>query len=241
MTDAVSEQPQDKPSLGDLAEIFYAPRAVFARRRDGSFGMPYAALVILGVAIYFATRSLIQPVIDAQITRTMAEAAAKNNMTADALASATVFAHTMASVGIVAFFLIAPFLIGLFIWVAGRLAGIKEVGKTAIMVAVFSLFPRIAGSIVGAILAAVLPESAMTSAASLSLSPARFVDPSHTALLGLLGRFDLFILWGVVLIAIGMESAAKATRGQAWATAIGVWALAGVPVIISMVFALVRG
>lgn len=241
MTDAASAAPQQKPGLGDLAEIFYAPRDVFARRTDGSFGLAYVALIVLGVAIYFATKGLIEPVVDAEISRSMAQAAAKNNMSPDAVASATAFAHTAASMGIIAYFVIAPFLFGLFIWLVGRIAGVAEVGKTAIMIAVFALFPRVAGSVVGALLAAVLPESALTSAASLSLSPARFVDPSHTALMGVLGRFDLFILWGVVLIAIGMESAAKASRTQAWVTAIGVWFLAGVPAIIALVISLIRG
>jgi hypothetical protein len=88
--------------------------------------------------------------------------------------------------------------------------------------------------VVGAALAALLPDGSLNSAASLSLSPARFIDPSHTALAGLLGRFDLFILWGVVLVAIGMQAAAKATKGQAWATAIGVWAIGLILPLISL-------
>src|ERR1019366_1049153 len=100
MTNAATEPAAEKPGLGDLAEIFYAPRAVFARRSDGSFGLAYVALVILGVAIFFATRSLVQPAIDAEISRSLAQAAAKNNMSADAMASATSMAHTVASFGI---------------------------------------------------------------------------------------------------------------------------------------------
>ena len=234
MTNAATEPAAAKPGLGDLAEIFYAPSEVFARRRDGKFGLAYGAFVILGVVLFLATKSLVQPVIDAEISRQMAILASRPNMTPEALATATSFAHTMASVGIVIFSVIAPFLVGLFIWIVGKLAGVAAVGSTAMVIAVFSLFPRLIGSVVGAVLAALLPEGAMTSAASLSLSPARFVDPSHAALVGLLGRFDLFILWGVVLIAIGMQAAARATRNQAWATAIGVWAIGFIPPLISL-------
>lgn len=225
MTNTATEPAADKPGLGDLAEIFYAPRAVFARRRDGKFGLAYVGLLILGVAIFYATRSLVQPIIDAEISRQMAIMATKPNMTPEAIASATSIAHTIASVGIVAFFLVIPFLVGLFIWIIGKLAKVEAVGDTAIMIAVFSLFPRLLGSVVGAVLAAMLPDASLTSAASLSLSPARFIDPSHTAIVALLGRFDLFILWGVVLIAVGMQAAARATKNQAWATAIGVWVI----------------
>jgi hypothetical protein len=234
MTNAKTDQAAAKPGLGDLAEIFYAPGDVFARRQDGSFGLAYIALVVLGVAVFYATKGLVQPAIDAEISRQMAVAAAKNNMTPEAVATATSFTHSVASFGIIAFYLIAPFIIGLFIWIVGMLAKVTNAGKTAIMIAVFSFYPRVVGSVVGAVLAALLPDASLTSAASLSLSPARFIDPSHTAVVALLGRFDLFILWGVVLIAIGLQSAAKATKNQAWGTAIGVWAVGAILPLISL-------
>jgi hypothetical protein len=224
VTNATTESAA-KPGLGDLAEIFYAPSAVFARRSEGGFGMAYAALVILGTVIFFATKGLVQPAIDAEIARSMAQAAAKNAMTPEAIAAGTNFAHTIASVGVTAFFLVAPFIVGLFIWIIGKLAQVDAVGKTAMVIAVFSFYPRLVGSIVGAVMAALLPDGSLTGAAQLSLSPARFIDPSHAGLVALAGRFDVFILWGVVLVAIGMQAAAKATKGQAWATAIGVWAI----------------
>jgi hypothetical protein len=123
-------------------------------------------------------------------------------------------------------------LVGLWIWVAGSLARVPKIGTVAIMIATFSIFPRLVGSIVGAILAAVLPESSMTSVAAISVSPARFVDPAASpALYALLGRFDLFLLWGVVLIAIGVQAAARGSRRQAWITAIGAWVIASLPTL----------
>lgn len=233
MTNATTEA-AGKPGFGDLAEIFYDPRAVFARRNDGKFGLAYVALLVVGVIIFYATKSLVQPVIDTEISRQMAIMATRPGVTPEAVASATSIAHTVASVGIVAFYAIAPFVVGLFIWIVGKLAKVAAVGSTAIMIAVFSLYPRLVGSVVGAVLAAVLPDGSLTSAASLSISPARFIDPSHTAVAALLGRFDLFIIWGVVLIAIGMQAAARATKGQAWATAIGVWAIGLILPLISL-------
>ena len=72
----------------------------------------------------------------------------------------------------------------------------------------------------------------MTSVAAISVSPARFVDPvTSPALYALLGRFDLFILWGVVLIAIGVQAAGRGARKQAWITAIGAWVIASLPTL----------
>lgn len=232
MIDAVTDAMAAKPGAGDLIEIFYAPSAVFARRQQGQFGLPYLALVGVGVVLFFATRNLMQPVIDAEMSRSMAQAAARGTMTPEQLAKGESFAKTFASVGLIAFWVIAPFVIGLFVWLAGKIAKVPAIGSVAIMIAVFSMFPRLVGSVVGAVLAAALPESSITSAASVSLSPARFVDVTqHPGVAALLGRFDLFILWGVVLVAIGVQVAGRATKGRAWATAIGAWAIASLPAI----------
>ncbi|MGH7524821.1 MAG: YIP1 family protein [Gemmatimonadales bacterium] len=227
---AAAETTQAGPA--DLIEIFYAPSAVFARRRDGKFGLPYLALVILGIIIFVATKNLLQPVIDAEITRSIAQAAAKSKMTPERVASATSVAQKIGSFGLIAFYIIGPFVLGLLVWVAGSLARVPKIGTVAIMLATFSIYPRLLGGIVGAILAAVLPEGSLTSAAAISVSPARFVDPTTSpGLYALMGRFDLFLLWGVVLVYLGVRAATGATKQQAWTTAIGAWVIASLPTI----------
>ena len=224
MTNATTET--DKAGLGDLAEIFYAPSAVFARRMDGKFGVPYLALIVLGTIIYLATKGLIQPVIDAEISRAMAAAAAKNpQMTADRVASMTSIARAIGSFGAIGLYLIGPFLVALLAWIAGKFfAKVEVIGTVALMIATFSFYPRLIGNVVAAIFAAMLPEGGTLTAASISLSPARFVDVvAHPSLGQLLARFDLFVLWGVALIAIGVRVAGKATAKQGWTTAIVVW------------------
>jgi hypothetical protein len=230
MSDATTDTTAVPPGPADLIEIFYAPRAVFARRREGKFGLPYAALVVAGVVLYFATHSLMQPVMDTEIARSMSQAVASGKMTPEQAQAASSFGRKLGSVGLFAYWLLAPFIIGLFTWIAGRLSGVREIGRVAIMIATFSIFPRLISGVVGAVLAALHPEGSPISAASISLSPARFVDvAAHPGLAALLGRFDLFILWGIVLIAIGATAAAGATRGRAWSTAIGAWLIATLP------------
>lgn len=232
MSDAVTDATAAKPGAGDLIEIFYAPRAVFSRRSDGKFGLPYLALVVIGAIVFVATKNLLQPVVDAEIARGIAQAAAKNKMTPEQMASAASIGRKIGTFGLIAYYLIAPFLIGLFIWVAGSLAKVRKVGTVAVMIATFSIYPRLVGGIVGAILAAVIPESSLTSAAAISISPSRFVNPATSpGSYALLGRFDLFILWGVVLIAIGVQAAGRGNRKQAWITAIGAWVIASLPAL----------
>ena len=174
MADATADT--SKAGMGDLAEIFYAPSAVFARRTDGKFGMPYLALIVLGTILYFAMKGLIQPVIDAEITRQMAKAAAKGTMTPEAQASAASAMKVLGSFGVIMLYLTGPLLIGLFTWIVGKIAKVRAIGTVAMMVATFSFYPRLIGSILGAVLAAMVPEGATATAANISLSPARFVD-----------------------------------------------------------------
>jgi hypothetical protein len=232
MTDAATDAPPVQAGPADLLEIFYAPSAVFSRRRDGKFGLPYVALVVIGAIVFLATKNLLQPVIDAELARGMAQAAAKNKMTPEQMASAASIGRKIGAFGLIAFYLVAPFVIGLWIWLAGSLAKVPKIGTVAVMIATFSVYPHVVQGIVGAILAAVLPESSLTTAASVSISPSRFVDPTTSpGLYALLGRFDLFVLWGVVLIAIGVQAAGRGTRKQAWITAIGAWVIASLPTL----------
>ena len=41
MSDAVTDATAAKAGPADLIEIFYAPSAVFSRRQQGQFGLPY--------------------------------------------------------------------------------------------------------------------------------------------------------------------------------------------------------
>ena len=230
MTNAATES-ATKPGLGDLAEIFYAPSAVFARRTDGKFGVPYLALVVLGFALYFATRNLIEPIIDAAIEQGFATAAAKQPDKAAQIQQSMPMVKSITHGVFLLYYMIVPFIAGALLWVVGKLAKVAEIGKVAMLVATFSLYPKLLGTIVAAVLAAMQPDGTAT-AASISFSPARFVDMTASpALAGFLARFDLFMLWGILLMAIGLQAAGKATKAQAWTTAIGVWLIFALPSI----------
>ena len=63
--------------------------------------------------------------------------------------------------------------------------------------------------------------------ASMSLSPARFVDAeAQPVLAAFLGRLDLFILWSTALLGIGISVVGKIPRNKGLAAAFVVWLLA---------------
>lgn len=239
MTDATVESAVDQPGAADMFEIFYAPRAVFTRRRaSGAWFVPYLVLLVLGIVIFIATRNLIQPAIDAQVAASVAQAQAhaKVPLNDTQITAITKFTRIAFSIlGVSLYYLIAPFVIALLVWIVGMICRAGEVGRVALVIAVFSIYPRLIGSILGGIQAAVLPDTSLTSLAALTFSPARFLPPTAPAgLVQLLSRLDLFTLWGFVLIALGLRYAAGASRGRAWTTAGIIWLIGSLGAILAL-------
>ncbi|HEY4320301.1 MAG TPA: YIP1 family protein [Gemmatimonadales bacterium] len=214
----------ETPGPIDVAEVLYAPSAVFARRRDGAFGLPLLIIVVLGAAVTLATMNLIEPAMHADTMRGMQPAIAAGKLTADqAAASAGTFAK-FAPFGLIFFYLVAPFVVGLVTWVAGLITRVRVGLGVGVMIATFSLVPRILGGIAAAIIAVLRPDGSLTSMTKVSVSVAQFVDPAaHAGLAAVLARTDLFALWSYVLIGIGVRVITGCTRLQAGATAFIVW------------------
>jgi hypothetical protein len=231
MTNAATESTA-KPGLGDLAEIFYAPSAVFERRREGSFGLPLLVLVVLATLFSFLTSSLTQAAMHADAMRGMQPAIAAGKMTVEQANVSAGFFEKFGPFVAGLVFLLSPFIVGLVSWIFAKIVGMKQELGVAAMIATFSMFPRLAGMLVGAIIAAMTPEAELTSATKLTLSPAHFIDiTTHPAVAQLTTRLDLFTIWAYALLGIGMYVTARSTKGQAWATAIGTWVIMSLPAV----------
>lgn len=214
----------------DFLEIFYAPSRVFARRGGNDWGIPLLVLVVLMAIITFASWGLVKPLIDSDAARDMAAQSLKQHWTPEQADQARVISSKIISIvpySLVGFTAIGPLLIGLFLWLAGRALGAVEKPGEAIMIAAYSLFPRLIGGVVVALQAAVLPDEKLTGLAAVNLGPARFLDPATTgsAMMVLLGRFDLFILWSTLLLAIGLKVKGRISLGQAAIAAFVLWLL----------------
>jgi hypothetical protein len=104
-------------------------------------------------------------------------------------------------------------------------AGLKF--GTATMVAAWAFVPRVVGGVITAVQLRFLQPESLDGFYRLSLGPARFMDPETASplLLGIAGRFDLFILWTTVLIGIGVSVVARVSRSSGMIAAFGVWLL----------------
>lgn len=229
---AVSTAPKPASLLEDCLEIFYAPSRVFERRRGRSFWAPLIVLVVLMLALYFATRDLMAPVMDAQMRLAFEQMQRQNpQLTYEQFQSGRGTFEIIALIGTVVTSIVGPLLVGFLLWLAGKGVGAKQELGDAMTVGVFAWFPRLLAVVVSAIMAMVLPESAITSMFSVTLGAGHFVDPRTTspALLALLGRIELFTLWSTVLLAIGLRVTGRVTTGQAAIAAAVVWFLGALP------------
>jgi len=238
MTDAAP--PQKTALWEDFLEIFYAPSRVFARRGGNEWGIPLLVLIVLAAILTFATWGLLKPLVDAESARAFAERVSKLNLTPeqieqqrDAIAKFSGFVPII----IIAATAVLPLIVGLFLWLVGKAVGAVESLGEAIMIGVYSYFPRLIGSVVLAGQAALMPEDKLKGLASVSIGPARFMDPEQTSagMLAMAGRLDLFIVWSTVLLAIGLKVKGKVSMGQAAIAAFVVWLLGSIQAIAALV------
>ena len=235
-TPAARAPQQRPPSVWeDLLEIFYAPATVFARRRDTpAFGLALIVFGVLVLGLSFAFRGMMEPVLDAEWKRGMAQALKANpQLTPEMMEKGKGVARTFFYVAIGFYAFVTPILLGLLLWVVGKFLGSKaEVGQM-LMVGTYGMFPRVLESVIGAAQTLFLPEEALNSRYALQLGPARFLDPdaSNPLLLALAGRADLFTLWITVLFGIGLAVLGKVPWGYAVVGAIMMWVIGGIPAL----------
>lgn len=222
------------PGPADLVEIYYAPSEVFERRRNGGFGVPLIVFAVAVTAIYYATASAMQPLMDLEFAKAAAAMKRQNpELTDEQLAGFGKGAAMFGGISVLVMVgLIGPMLTGLLTWLVGKFAGVKQTLKAALVVGVFSMFPIIIEMIVNAVQALLLDEASITSRYSLSLGPARFLAAdTSAAVLAMVGHIDVFTIWIAVLIAIGVRITGRATSTQATIVAVVVWVLGLIPAL----------
>lgn len=222
-----------QPSLWeDLLEIFYAPRAVFERRRDTpAFGLALVVLVVLAVLLTLAFKSVTEPIMSADIMRGMATSAKQNpQMTPEVMAKARDFSLKFIPVIVGFMTLVMPLLLGLVTWLVGKAVDSKaQLGQT-MMVATYAMFPRLLESILIAVQALLLPEESLTGRYSVTLGVGRFLNPdTQMVLLSVLGRVDVFTLWVTFIVAVGISVMGKVPMKKAAIAAAIIWIVGALP------------
>ncbi|MEA3247568.1 MAG: YIP1 family protein [Gemmatimonadota bacterium] len=237
MTDpATIPPPPPKPEgpglIEDLVDIFASPARVFARRATSGGGLAFVVVAVLLAVVIYASKGVMEPIMEAQMSKAMAAAQASNpNLTSEQLQAGMAFQRKLFPVFLVAGAPIAILGLGLIVWVAGKGFGAAVTFGSSVMIASFAYVPRVIGGVATLAQGVLMKDvGTLTNPAQLSLSPARFFDPATTGgvLLALLTRFDIITIWVTVLIGVGLMAAGKLPKGKAAAAAITVWVLGAI-------------
>ena len=201
----------------DYIDILYAPSTVFARRANSGFGLHFLVISLVSALLMFASRGVFTQIFDAQYTARMAEAMATNpQITPEVVENMRGMQMT---IGMVFSYIATPLMLlifGLVLWVIARLVGAKLSVKQSILVTTLASIPRVLGLIAMAIQTAFMDTSRVTNMGQLSVGPARFMDESQgRTLYQLATGFDVFAIWNIVLVGIGVAVIARVSGGRA--------------------------
>lgn len=213
----------------DLIEVFYAPSPVFERTRDVSATKYVLVTAVIVAIVMIATRNLLSPWLEAQSDLALKLAAAKGTPIPDAAAaSMRKFTAWGVVIGAPMTMLIGPYLNAVLLLIGAKLMKVKASYGQLATIATLAGVPRIIAWITLPAQAAVLDGSTARSLADLSFGPARFADPMTVPppILALLGNLDLFRLWQIALIAIGVAVVGRVSKGTGAVVAIIMFGIA---------------
>jgi len=212
--------PAEKASvIEDFIDIFYTPTTVFARREKSGFGVQLLIVSVLFAGFAFASKSVFSQIFDAEFSRGMAKAMAKNpQLTQDMVNSMRPVQEKIASVFVYLGAPLVVFFTAILIWLVAKVLSGKLSFGQSMLVSTLAFIPRLVGSLLGVFQVVLMDTSTFTNRYSLSASPARFMDPDTTngKLFALVGSLDVFAIWSTVLIGIGIAVIAKMPRNKAY-------------------------
>lgn len=210
----------DKAGLfEDFIDIFASPAKVFARRENANAFWPYLIVCLALIGLYYASRNMMEPLMDAEMARRFdAMAKANPQMTPDVIEKAKSVGKVTATWGVLVGIPIGLLLLSFFTWLVGKIFGGTLSYGTALMITSYAWVPKVLDSISRMAQGLMTDVTKLSSSYQLTFSAARFLDPDKYTppILDLAGRADLFVIWSTVLLAIGLVSAGKVPKERGW-------------------------
>jgi hypothetical protein len=218
----------------DFIDIIVAPASVFRRRERASWLIPLLIVTIAVVVISFASRGVMQPVMDAEFER-VADGMRKNpQITEEMIDRARSVSAFFTTWGPLIFIPLSIVVVGFMTWLVAKLVDSRQTLHAALVVAAYSFVPRVVQFILNAVQGLVLSPDKLNGVVKLSFGPARFLDPStaNPVLVQVLNRFDLFTIWVTVLLAIGVYVTGRVSKSQAAIAGVLFWIVGAIPAIL---------
>ena len=219
----------DGSVIDDIIEIFYAPSRVFARRRDNpkfwAAFIIFSVLFALGIWVLMANYA---DVMGAQMARQMDAAMAKNpQFTPEMAAKSRRVGQTVAPIFAAFTGVVATLVLGLCVWLVGKLFDSRADLRHGMVIATLASFPKVIDLLIAAVQALAMGTGGVTNMIAAGPSLARLApDGTSLALLGVLSRFSIGTIWATILIAIGLHVIGRISKGRAYGAAAVIWLLA---------------
>ena len=209
----------------DFIDIIVSPASVFRRREQGSWFVPLVIVTLAIAVISFASRGLLQPVVDATVDQITEQMRKNPQITEDVIDAARGRLAWFTTYGSVIFIPILIILTGFMTWLVGKLVDARETVNAALMVAAYANVPRILQGVANAIQGFLMSPDQLNGIGSLSLGPARFMNPttSNPLVFQLALRLDIMTIWVTVLLAIGCYAVGRVTKEQAAIAGVLFW------------------
>jgi hypothetical protein len=222
----------------DFVDIFYAPSEVFARRRAAGFWMPLLIVAVVATILSFGTSRILEAPADADAQRQTREMV-RENPELD-VSGARRMTETIGEVLVwfTGFFVAAMAIgLGLMLWLGGKIAGSAISVRAAILIATYAMVPRLSEAVVAIVEGLARGPSNLDSLSRLSWSPARFLDPDTASDMAMFvaSAVDLFAIWWLVVLAIGLAVIGNMPRARAAAVVAGIWVVLSLPAFIGAV------
>lgn len=232
---AADPAPQPTSLWEDLVDVFVAPFDLFARRSDGRYAGALVVLTLVSAFLFYGVMQTLGPAFEAEFERGIREAGeGAPPLSAEQVEQMRSMGGVFAVLGLLISTPVAAFVVGGAIWLLVKVLGSGVSYRVGVAIATFSSFPVVLSMLAMLVQGMLLTPESLS---AVSMGPARFFDPESTpaAVMALLGRLDLFVLWSAALTAVGMNVAGRLPVPQAIAGAVAVWLLASLPELIAAI------
>jgi hypothetical protein len=224
--DIAAPAPASSSVIEDIIDIFHSPSAVFERRRTNpKFWAAFFILALLMALAGYVMLKNLSTVMDAQFAKQAAEITRKNpQITEDQLATMRSMNEKFAPVGFAVVTIISVFVLGVAVWLVGKLFESAADLKQSMVIATFASFPKLIDVLLAAIMAMTMGTGNATNMFAAMPSAARFAgSDANMAVLGALSRISIGTIWATVLIAIGLQVMGRVSKQKAYTAAFVLW------------------
>ncbi len=220
-SDAPSLAPLPKTAAWeDVLDIFYAPRQVFERRRDGRYLIALVVLCLVTVAVFFLTQQMNESLQEVELMRTFRERGLTSDQIRQALAGAAKFS-SLAVYFVPVFVAIGSWISGLIVMLLGNMMGGKFNFAQGTAIAVLASMPELLGRVLVGVQSLFIDTTTAAHRYSFSFNAARFIPGGTNNWLLKLGSLaDPFVIWGLVLVGLGVWTIGKMEKEKAAVLAI---------------------